>query len=205
MNFTPIVELIGFIARTVSAKNVDDRGPYIVQFILIIVAPVLMAAGFYVVFVSPTQIPAATERGGRPDLKQNWLHKGRIILRVLSKEHATARIIWVPRKLPQESQGVTLASGAYSIFVQLAFSPQSLSPLTLVCYPMIPSPYNKRSILIKVTCSCLLRAMYRRWHRGVHRAHWSWLPIKAEQGQGHCLGRLGHPNCLLWLLHCYCG
>jgi hypothetical protein len=51
------VELLGFIARAISAKNVTERGPYVVQFVLIVIAPVLMAADFYVVFVRPTILP----------------------------------------------------------------------------------------------------------------------------------------------------
>ncbi len=45
------MEVIGFIARVISARNTSSRAPYIVQFVLIVIAPVLMAAGLYIVFV----------------------------------------------------------------------------------------------------------------------------------------------------------
>lgn len=46
------VELLGYIARIVSIKNVDQQGIYVAQFALIVLAPILMAAAYYVIFVS---------------------------------------------------------------------------------------------------------------------------------------------------------
>lgn len=56
------MEVISFIARVVSARNTGSRGPYIVQFVLVIIAPVLMAAVFYVVFVRLTHTLAEKVR-----------------------------------------------------------------------------------------------------------------------------------------------
>ena len=46
------VELLGYIARVVSTKNVDQKGIYVAQFALVVLAPILMAAAYYVIFVS---------------------------------------------------------------------------------------------------------------------------------------------------------
>ncbi|KYG44293.1 hypothetical protein M433DRAFT_110468 [Acidomyces richmondensis BFW] len=68
-----IMELLGFIARVKSSEqqNWDNHGLYTMQFVLIVLAPVLMAAGYYVIF-------------------------GRIVFRVLPRKYATAKVIWVP-------------------------------------------------------------------------------------------------------------
>lgn len=46
------MEAFGYVVRGVSTKHLDNSGLYIAQFILIILAPVVMAAGFYIIFVS---------------------------------------------------------------------------------------------------------------------------------------------------------
>jgi hypothetical protein len=46
-----LVEAAGYITRVISAKNVDNKDPYIIQFTLVVLAPVLMAAACYIVFV----------------------------------------------------------------------------------------------------------------------------------------------------------
>lgn len=51
------MELLGFIARVTSSEqqNWDDKGLYTMQFVLVVLAPVLMAAGYYVLFVGLSQ------------------------------------------------------------------------------------------------------------------------------------------------------
>ena len=51
------MEAFGFIFRAVSTKSVDNREIYIVQFTLVILAPVLMAAAYYILFVSLHSLP----------------------------------------------------------------------------------------------------------------------------------------------------
>lgn len=74
------VEAAGYAARTVSATDTTARTIFIIQFCLIILAPVLMAGVIYVLF-------------------------SRIVFHVLPQEHRTFKLIWVPRtsSLPSES------------------------------------------------------------------------------------------------------
>ncbi|CAI6092721.1 unnamed protein product [Clonostachys chloroleuca] len=66
-----LMEIVGFAARIVSARSPGDLQPYSVQFALIILAPVLMAAVVYVVF-------------------------SRIVFWATPPEHLTFSVIWVP-------------------------------------------------------------------------------------------------------------
>jgi len=64
-----------------------------------------MAAGFYVIFVRTNYpiLPTSHHRSRIFD-KENKLNQrlqGRIVFRVLSKQHTTAKIIWAPRKSPR--------------------------------------------------------------------------------------------------------
>jgi RTA1 like protein len=45
------VEAAGYIARCLSVNHVDNKNLYIINFTLIVLAPVLMAAACYIVFV----------------------------------------------------------------------------------------------------------------------------------------------------------
>ena len=45
------MEAAGYITRCISAKNVDNKDLYIIQYTLVVLAPVLMAAACYIVFV----------------------------------------------------------------------------------------------------------------------------------------------------------
>lgn len=65
------MEAIGYISRTISAQDTQARTPYVLQFAVLILAPVLMAGALYVLF-------------------------GRIIYLVVPKEQRTFRICWVP-------------------------------------------------------------------------------------------------------------
>ncbi|KAL3477754.1 RTA1 like protein-domain-containing protein [Aspergillus californicus] len=81
LRFRPIVwlvmvtasamEAIGYIGRVISTKDVTSRTPYVLQFVLLILAPVLMAGALYVLF-------------------------GRIIFLVVPKDQRTFKICWVP-------------------------------------------------------------------------------------------------------------
>ncbi|KAL4949034.1 RTA1 like protein-domain-containing protein [Aspergillus filifer] len=65
------MECIGYIARVVSTQDTTARIPYVLQFSLLILAPVLMAGALYVLF-------------------------GRIIFLIVPRDKRTFRICWVP-------------------------------------------------------------------------------------------------------------
>ncbi|KAH6995927.1 RTA1 like protein-domain-containing protein [Ilyonectria sp. MPI-CAGE-AT-0026] len=65
------MEVIGYAARVVSAKNPTNKTPYVLQFTLVILAPVMMAGVIYVIF-------------------------SRIVFWVVPPESRTLRILWVP-------------------------------------------------------------------------------------------------------------
>lgn len=65
------VEAIGYIARCISTQNVTQKPVYVLQFSLIILAPVLMAACCYILF-------------------------SRILFLVVPSEARTFRLCWVP-------------------------------------------------------------------------------------------------------------
>ncbi|CAK7205922.1 hypothetical protein SEUCBS139899_008702 [Sporothrix eucalyptigena] len=67
------MEAVGYGARIASAGHVTNRNLYIIQFCLIILAPVLMAGIVYVAF-------------------------GRIVFHVVPPEARTARLLWVPAR-----------------------------------------------------------------------------------------------------------
>jgi len=51
MVLSSAMEAVGYIACCLSIKNVTDKDFFVVQFALVVLAPVLMAASLYVVFV----------------------------------------------------------------------------------------------------------------------------------------------------------
>ncbi|KAL4920930.1 RTA1 like protein-domain-containing protein [Aspergillus aurantiobrunneus] len=65
------MEAVGYISRTISTQDTSARTVYVLQFALLILAPVLMAGALYVLF-------------------------GRIIFLVVPKEQRTFKICWVP-------------------------------------------------------------------------------------------------------------
>jgi uncharacterized membrane protein YqjE len=67
------VEVIGYVARVVSTQNVTEQTPYALQFVLIILAPVVMAGVIYLAF-------------------------GRLILWVVPPEQRSIKLLWAPRK-----------------------------------------------------------------------------------------------------------
>ncbi|KAH6892586.1 RTA1 like protein-domain-containing protein [Thelonectria olida] len=65
------METAGYIARVFSAKDTTEKKPYVLQFCLVILAPVLMAGVIYVVF-------------------------SRIVFWVVPPELRTLKLLWVP-------------------------------------------------------------------------------------------------------------
>ncbi|KAJ5150161.1 RTA1 like protein-domain-containing protein [Penicillium atrosanguineum] len=65
------MEAVGYIARCVSTQNVTDKSIYALQFSLIILAPVLMAACCYIIF-------------------------SRILFLIVPREERTFKLCWVP-------------------------------------------------------------------------------------------------------------
>ncbi|KAF5662693.1 RTM1-like protein [Fusarium heterosporum] len=65
------MEVIGYAARVVSATEPTKKGPYVVQFTLVILSPVLMAGVIYVIFA-------------------------RLVYWVVPAESRTLRFLWVP-------------------------------------------------------------------------------------------------------------
>ncbi|TAQ90322.1 hypothetical protein B7494_g1394 [Chlorociboria aeruginascens] len=65
------MESAGYIIRSISTKHVDSKNLYVLQFCLIVLAPVLMAAACYVIF-------------------------GRIVYHVVPSVSRTTKLLWIP-------------------------------------------------------------------------------------------------------------
>ncbi|KAK3940383.1 RTA1 like protein-domain-containing protein [Diplogelasinospora grovesii] len=85
------MEAVGYGARTASAGDVTARTVYIVQFCLIILAPVLMAGIIYVVF-------------------------GRIVFLVVPPQARTTRLLWIP---PRWLTPIFVGFDIFALFLQL--------------------------------------------------------------------------------------
>lgn len=85
------METLGFGARIGSANNHTNRTLYIVQFCLVILAPVFMAGIIYVAF-------------------------GRIVFHVVPAEHRTTRLLWVP---PRWLTPIFVCFDIFSLLLQL--------------------------------------------------------------------------------------
>ncbi|RDW65268.1 RTA1 protein-like protein [Coleophoma crateriformis] len=102
MVFAAFMEGIGYLLRIWSIKNVTKKPPYVAQFALIVLAPVLMAAGFYVVF-------------------------GRIVYHVVPPAERKARVLWVS---PRFVTPIFVTSDVICLFLQLvgAIKVSSINP-----------------------------------------------------------------------------
>ncbi|KAF4962410.1 hypothetical protein FSARC_9519 [Fusarium sarcochroum] len=87
-----IMEIIGYVARVVSATEPTKKGPYVLQFTLIILPPVLMAGVIYVVF-------------------------GRLVYWVVPPRSRTLRFLWVP---PRFITPIFVGCDIVSLLLQLA-------------------------------------------------------------------------------------
>lgn len=67
------VECFGYGIRIASAKDTSKKPPFVAQYVLIVLAPVLMTGIIYVTF-------------------------GRIVFHVVPAEHRSTKLLWVPRK-----------------------------------------------------------------------------------------------------------
>ncbi|KAL4808810.1 RTA1 like protein-domain-containing protein [Aspergillus unguis] len=85
------MEAVGYICCIISTQNTSAETVFILQFALIILAPVLMAAALYIVF-------------------------GRIIFLVVPKEQRTFRICWVP---PRWITPIFVGFDIIALFLQL--------------------------------------------------------------------------------------
>ncbi|KAJ5925099.1 ZIP metal ion transporter [Penicillium verhagenii] len=85
------MEAVGYIGRCISVENVTARSVYILQFALIILAPVLMAACCYILF-------------------------GRIIFLVVPKDARTFHLCWVP---PRFITPIFVGFDIVALFLQL--------------------------------------------------------------------------------------
>ena len=65
------MEAVGYGARIKSAGDPTNKNLYVAQFVLVVLAPVLMAGVIYVVF-------------------------GRIVFLVVPAQHRTTKFLWVP-------------------------------------------------------------------------------------------------------------
>ncbi|KAJ4524229.1 hypothetical protein HRR83_002349 [Exophiala dermatitidis] len=84
--------LVGYITRAISVKQLDSRNIFIVQLVMILIAPAVMAAACYMSF-------------------------GRVVLWVIPREYQGARHLWVPaRRVTPVFAGCDVAS----FFVQVA-------------------------------------------------------------------------------------
>ncbi|KIM95606.1 hypothetical protein OIDMADRAFT_133677 [Oidiodendron maius Zn] len=81
----------GYIVRSISAQHVDNKKIYVVQFCLIVLAPVLMAAVLYVAF-------------------------GRIVFHVVPRQARTIALLWVP---PRFVTPIFVICDIIALFLQL--------------------------------------------------------------------------------------
>ncbi|CEL02901.1 hypothetical protein ASPCAL04064 [Aspergillus calidoustus] len=91
MVISAAMEAVGYIARCISTRDVSARTVYVLQFALLILAPVLMAGALYVLF-------------------------GRIIFLVVPKEQRTFKICWVP---PRWVTPIFVGFDIFALFLQL--------------------------------------------------------------------------------------
>jgi hypothetical protein len=85
------VELVGYIARAISIKHLDSKNIFIVQAVMILVAPAVMAAGCYMSF-------------------------GRVTIWVVPQEFQTVKHLWVP---PRRVTPVFVGCDVFSFFIQV--------------------------------------------------------------------------------------
>ncbi|KAJ5363551.1 RTA1 like protein-domain-containing protein [Penicillium cataractarum] len=85
------MEAVGYIGRCISTQNVTDKPVYVLQFALIILAPVLMAACCYVLF-------------------------SRILFLIVPREERTFRLCWVP---PRFITPLFVGFDVVALFLQL--------------------------------------------------------------------------------------
>lgn len=67
------MEAFGYGIRIASAKDTSKKPPFVAQYVLIVLAPVLMTGIIYVTF-------------------------GRIVYHVVPAEHRTTKLLWISRK-----------------------------------------------------------------------------------------------------------
>lgn len=67
------VEVFGYAIRIVSAHDTSKKPPFVAQYVMIVLSPVLMTGIVYVAF-------------------------GRIVYHVIPAEHRSAKLLWVSRK-----------------------------------------------------------------------------------------------------------
>lgn len=67
------METFGYGIRIASAKDTSKKPPFVAQYVLIVLAPVLMTGIIYVTF-------------------------GRIVYHVVPAEHRTTKLLWISRK-----------------------------------------------------------------------------------------------------------
>ncbi|KIW71427.1 hypothetical protein PV04_03596 [Phialophora macrospora] len=91
MIFAVTLEFVGYLTRAMSIKDLDNRGLFIIQTVVILVAPAVMAAACYMAF-------------------------GRVVLWVVPPRFQTARHLWVPAR---RITPVFVGSDVFSFFVQV--------------------------------------------------------------------------------------
>ncbi|KIX93629.1 uncharacterized protein Z520_10535 [Fonsecaea multimorphosa CBS 102226] len=91
MNFAVAMEFVGYLTRAISIKNLDGRSVFIVQTVMILVAPAVMAAACYQAF-------------------------GRVVLWVVPPRFQSARHLWVPAR---RITPVFVGCDVFSFFIQV--------------------------------------------------------------------------------------
>lgn len=87
-----LVELVGYITRAVSVKDLPSRNVFIVQLVMILVAPAVMAAACYMSF-------------------------GRVVIWVIPHEYQSAKTLWVPAR---RVTPIFAGCDVLSFFIQVA-------------------------------------------------------------------------------------
>ncbi|EXJ80511.1 hypothetical protein A1O1_08656 [Capronia coronata CBS 617.96] len=92
MNFAVAMELVGYITRAISVKDLGSRNVFIVQLVMVLVAPAVMAAACYMSF-------------------------GRVVMWVIPREYQSAKTLWVPAR---RVTPIFAGCDVLSFFIQVA-------------------------------------------------------------------------------------
>ena len=108
-NITSIVEIVGYAARTFSASQTPNwtTGPYIVQTILLLVAPALFAASIYMIL---GRIILMTGGETHAIVKRRWLTKLFVLGDVVSFTVQAGGKFCCPQNTNQRKASLTVSS-----------------------------------------------------------------------------------------------
>ena len=184
-----LVEVGGYIARCLSIHNQDSKTLYIVKYVLVGLAPVLMAAACYVVFVcSPSRLAVL--------LGTNGILQGPIVFHVVPKEQRTLKLklLWISRRFPDYNLPHTTDK------TQLTGSLQSSWPSTSISHtPLFPDRHP-----LTLPLSRASGPAHRSGNHHKHQHHRRERCFQSEKGKDHGQNRRHPAARLLRTLHRHC-